>query len=253
MLARHDDSVPLTFLRVERGHLLNKIYELRYQVYCLSRGFLPPERYPSGLETDEFDGHAMHFAALDRNGVVVGTARVVLNSKLGFPLGRYLGEPVDLNFRGVPHRRLGEVSRLAVRAVHKGTRFGNALQANRRPEIALGLYKEIYQASRKAGLSHLIAAMERPLGRLLARYSFPFHPVGPEIDYYGPVRPYLLDIAQGEKALHERCPRMFEKFADGLPDRLAPAWFSSARLLGLSNKDNRKETRVHTVALNADA
>jgi N-acyl amino acid synthase of PEP-CTERM/exosortase system len=230
LLADHHNQAALRFLRVEQGHLLEKIFELRYRVYCLGRGFLPPERYPSGIETDEFDQHSMHFAALDGFGRVVGTVRVVLDSKEGLPLDRHLPREGDLHLHGVPRRRLGEISRLAVQAPvsHSGAAEAHE-RLHRRPDVALGLYKEIYHASRKAGVSHLIAAMERPLARLLHRFAFPFHPIGPEIDYYGPVRPYLLDIAEWEHAVHARCPSTFARFIDGLPRSLQPTWFAGER------------------------
>jgi hypothetical protein len=48
--------------------LLEKSYALRYQVYCLERKFLRAENYPSGLEIDEFDRHAIHVGAASRRG-----------------------------------------------------------------------------------------------------------------------------------------------------------------------------------------
>jgi N-acyl amino acid synthase of PEP-CTERM/exosortase system len=216
----------LKFVHAADRALLEKIQQLRYQVYCLDRGLLPPEHYPSAIESDEFDPHAMHFAAMDGAGHVIGTVRVVMNSPRGLPLDRYYREEGDLHFCGVPRRRLGEISRLAVRAPLRDHGGGEATnQLHRRPEIALGLYKEIYHAGRKAGISHLIAAMEQPLARLLGRFAFPFRPVGPEIDYYGPVRPYLLDIADWERAVHARCPETFARFVDGLPRNLQPGWY----------------------------
>ena len=68
--------------------------------------------------------------------------------------------------------------------------------------------------------------MERPLERLLARHAIPFSAVGPEIDYYGPVRPYLLEVAEGERSLFARCPNMFGEFVQGLSKNHRPAWFN---------------------------
>src|SRR5690606_15783528 len=64
-----------------------------------------------------------------------------------------------------------------------------------KPEIVLGLYKTMYQASKRQGITHWLAAMERSLLRLLTRYNIGFQPIGPELDYFGPVVPYIAAIA----------------------------------------------------------
>src|SRR6185503_11371727 len=74
------DEVPL---------LLADSYRLRYQVYCLERGFLPPDACHDGMERDEFDAHAVHIAAFDPHSKMAGTVRMVRQSELGLPMFRY--------------------------------------------------------------------------------------------------------------------------------------------------------------------
>ena len=83
-------------------------HRLRYQVYCLERQFLDLTAHPEGRERDEFDAHAIHFAATDEDGEVVATARLVLDSPLGFPLER---RAVDLapEYKNLPRARTGEI------------------------------------------------------------------------------------------------------------------------------------------------
>src|SRR6185436_9805525 len=71
--------------------LLEQSFALRYQVYCLDRGFLSPEHYPGQLETDAFDAYAVHVGTTNLQGNVVGTARLVQDSAVGFPLFRHCG------------------------------------------------------------------------------------------------------------------------------------------------------------------
>ena len=73
--------------RVQTSEELRAVFGLRYQVYCEERGFLPAERYPNRLESDEYDLHAAHFATFDQDGQVVAAARLVPHCRArGFPL-----------------------------------------------------------------------------------------------------------------------------------------------------------------------
>src|SRR5262245_46458581 len=67
-------------------YLLEQSYCLRYQVFCLERGFLPAENYPDQREVDKFDAHSIHIGVLDMEGRLVGTVRLVEPSLYGFPL-----------------------------------------------------------------------------------------------------------------------------------------------------------------------
>src|SRR5882724_13667013 len=65
---------------------LYALQRLRYEVYCLEQRFVDAARCTDGRESDEFDLHAIHFAAATDRGEVVATLRLVLGSPLGFPL-----------------------------------------------------------------------------------------------------------------------------------------------------------------------
>jgi N-acyl amino acid synthase of PEP-CTERM/exosortase system len=93
-----------------------------------------------------------------------------------------------------------------------------------KPEIVLGLYKTMYQASKRQGITHWFAAMEKSLLRLLHRYNIGFTPIGPELDYYGPVVPYIAAISAIEEAVARNCPEMFAQFIEGLEPHLVPEY-----------------------------
>lgn len=227
------------FYIIDDTRYLRDSYGLRYEVYCHEQQFLAPEDYPSRLEIDSYDDHAIHVGAINREGLLVGTLRLVLPSARGFPLlehcelfgeYKYLADPAN------PARTSAvEISRLAVsksyrRRANDGLyglaetedkmthqqRDGEAPRRRNRPELVLGLYRTMYQYSKRQGMTHWLAAMEKTLLRLLHRYQFGFKPIGPEVDYYGLVTPYLAEIAQLEEGLRQRCPELFAQFAQGL-------------------------------------
>ena len=48
---------------------------------------------------------------------------------------------------------------------------------------------------------------------------FPFRQIGEEVDYYGAVAPYVLDLDELDAVLTERLPWLLAEFRAGLDDR----------------------------------
>ena len=99
-------------IRVSDQKQLKDVYKLRFKVYCEEWGFERPEKYPGRQETDEFDKHSVHFAAMDDSGKMVGTIRLILFSPDGFPLEKHCD--VDISAEGVSVESTAEVSRLII-------------------------------------------------------------------------------------------------------------------------------------------
>jgi N-acyl amino acid synthase of PEP-CTERM/exosortase system len=93
-----------------------------------------------------------------------------------------------------------------------------------KPEIILGLYKALYHESKRKGVTHWFVAMEKTLLRLLHRFNFDFTPIGPELDYYGPVVPYIAEVAEIEQTVFRNNPELFLDFIAGLEDEFLPAF-----------------------------
>jgi N-acyl amino acid synthase of PEP-CTERM/exosortase system len=223
------------FRIIDGTRYLQDSYALRYEVYCNEQHFLAPEDYPARLETDSFDDHAVHVGAINREGVLVGTIRLVLPSALGFPLFEHCSLFDEFDYLTGPAKPAPltavEISRLAVsksyrRRANDGLygiadsdnkaprqSDGEASRRQSRPELVLGLYRTMYQYSKCHGITHWLAAMEKTLLRVLHRYQFGFKPIGPEVDYYGPVTPYLAEISEMEEGVRQRYPDLFAEFA----------------------------------------
>lgn len=166
---------------------LHAMQRLRYDVYCLEQRFVDAAGFTDGRESDEYDAHAIHFAAATDRGEVVATLRLVLDSPLRFPLERFA--PGLLDDRAFGDRpRTGEISRLIIAPRYRAA-------GTREPLILFGLFRHLYEESWRLGLDFLIAAMEPKLGRLLRRLGFPFMPMGEPISYFGQVVPYGASLA----------------------------------------------------------
>jgi N-acyl amino acid synthase of PEP-CTERM/exosortase system len=206
--------------------LLQKSYALRHQVYCRERKFLAAENYPDGLETDEFDRHSIHVGAVDAEGELAGTARVVRASDIGLPLFRHCTTfPHESQFHGA-NPRLVEVGRLAVSRAytrqHQTTRAAVARRRDRE-DVFVTVLKALYQATKRIGATHWLAATEKPLQRMLARHGFPFRLIGPENDYFGLVAPYQLDLREFDDVILSRRFPELDGFMAGLDRELVPS------------------------------
>jgi N-acyl amino acid synthase of PEP-CTERM/exosortase system len=218
----------------ETPRLLNDSYSLRYQVYCLERGFLRAADYPDHLETDVFDRHSVHVGVVTSQGVLVATARLIEQSEAGLPLLEHCKIFTHETSLDDPARRVVEVSRLSVsRRFNRraGDEFYSLQGATVRPdsperrgggEIVLTLYKALYQASKRRGYTHWLVATEKSLLRLVAKYGFPFRVIGPETDYYGTVSPYLMDLKEFDAVISGHRMAALDDFLAGLEAEFRP-------------------------------
>ncbi len=233
------------FSVIDEENLLYSSYALRYQVYCLEKRFLSAKDYPDEQETDIFDNNSIHVGCTDKSDSLIGTLRLVLPSHRGFPLFEHCELFDKYKNLADPNNpalvTAAELSRLAIMKSrrrrqgdglygvvdnhdsHNSSKGSEAACHHRhRSEIVLGLYKAMYQISKRQGITHWFVAIERSLLRLLRRYKFTFEPIGPEVDYYGPVTPYMADIAEIEKKVSSECPDLFNEFIAGLEPEYMP-------------------------------
>ena len=224
----------------DKPDLLAESYRLRYQIYCAEKGFLSSDKYPGQMEIDQYDESSMHIAAINEDGEVLGTARMVKSSAHGFPFERYcklfdkvdiipglkLKHPQDL----LKSERVVEISRFAIKKPSRQQQseikyVGDSSVVRLHPmhttpnvkrikyqTIAKGLYKMWYKVSKANGITHWFAAMEKSLPRLLARNHIIFEAIGPEVDYYGPVRPYIVALTDIEQRLKQKAPKLYEEW-----------------------------------------
>jgi N-acyl amino acid synthase of PEP-CTERM/exosortase system len=211
-----------------------ELFKLRYDVYCIERAFLNPDDSYEGMEFDDYDDCATHFAAYTMDETLIGTVRLVTpRAGRAFPFELHCRPFAD--FRMPPHAQCAEISRLAVKRSHRRRRADSVLgipgftpasvhptmlspQVERRssnsPMLLLGMYREMYRHSRAKGIRYWLAAMERSLAYSLEKMGFRFQAIGPAADYYGEVTPYMLDLGVLMPELDENNPPLGEWFQE---------------------------------------
>lgn len=228
----------LVFRRADLPDDLKAVYHLRYEVYCNESHFLDPKQYPDGIETDKYDPHSIHFAASDQYGMI-GTMRLILDSSYGFPFEEHCRGKLHIDINSIPRKHAAEISRFAIskrfrRRVTDGLNYSPDFDDNvtkddlenvtkRVRPMAFGLYREMYQESKRRGITHWFALMEKPLCFLLKVHGFVFRPIGEEVDVYGKVTPYLAEVKEVEEAIYQKSPKFsMEYFMKGLESQYLP-------------------------------
>ncbi|OQX87588.1 MAG: hypothetical protein B6D55_02890 [Candidatus Omnitrophica bacterium 4484_70.2] len=224
-----------TFKIVDSPQLLEEVFKLRFQVYAQERHFIKEEDYPDGKEKDKFDAYSIHFVAIDDQGEIAGAVRLVLNSPLGFPLEEHSQGALFIKKDKLPRQNLAEISRLVISKNYR-RRKGDGLYyslpveddpsegkfSRRTRPMVFGLYRLIYQESKRRGITFWYAAMEDVLYRLLKAHGFSFFPIGREIEYFGKVKPYLGIIEDIERNVQITRPDYYRYFTEGLEPHLLP-------------------------------
>ena len=211
-------------VRADTPDLLDRVYCLRFQVYCVENEFLNPAHYPDGRETDEDDDRSVHTMLIHRtSGAVAGTARLILprpNTGRPLPVQQFLRCTEPLRLGWLPLQKAGEISRFAVskefrrrcsEALHVDTGFGErllhpgAVEKRLMPHITFGLIRGILGICLEYEITSLAAVMEPPLLRLLARLGLHFDALGPLVEYHGLRQPCAAAITELIHGARDHC------------------------------------------------
>ncbi|MCB1902630.1 MAG: PEP-CTERM/exosortase system-associated acyltransferase [Gammaproteobacteria bacterium] len=196
--------------------LKNNAYQVRYNVYCVERGYEDKSKFPDRLERDEFDDESAHAVVRHKESKKpVGVVRLVLPNKSNpdrrFPIETHFGRRFDMSVLkefGYSRNNIAEVSRFAVSklsliqlqkqlAVDVGGNYSYLKRQDPRlllPHISLGLIALLFAISDEHGIDYWFAAMEPSLSRLLTRLGIVFTPIGPVMNYHGERQPMIARV-----------------------------------------------------------
>lgn len=201
--------------------LLEQSFRLRYQVYCVERGFLDAGDYPDCRETDEFDQYSTHVGAVDATGELAATARIIKPNPRGFPMFRHCALFPEVRTLDEPGSVPVEVSRVSI------SKSYIRRERRRRSEPFLTLVKAIMQGAKRAGATHLIGATDAAFHRWLVHYGLPYRISGPEVDYYGPVAPCIMSLQELDEVILGGQYASLDGFPVGWDPRRWPDYYDS--------------------------
>jgi len=198
-----------------------KIYHIRYRVYCKEFEYEAVENCPDEMETDEYDDQSLHCLITHKNSQIpAACVRLVPASIQGhdvsLPFEKYCGKSIDHHFieqLALDRNTECEISRLAVdgifrkRSGEEVTRFG-ALNTEFSTEerrtflmIAVAAFLGATVLTELSGRTNVFAMMEPFLPRLLKRSGIIFQRAGEDIDYHGVRAPYFITTQSALKTM----------------------------------------------------
>lgn len=221
--------------------LLDEVFALRYQVYCIEHPFEDAAAHLAGMEQDTHDARAVHTLIRHRRtGYCAAAVRLILpdsrNPEALFPLERacagVLNKEAKLWIATLDRLKIAEISRFAVSKAFR-RRLGEATTVtgvaprtvyvdtlgaddHRRafPHITLGLFAAIVRMSVIQRSTHWFAVMDPVLLRLLQRFGIHFPAIGPLVNHHGLRRPTLATAATVVEGILKKRPDVWEIVTD---------------------------------------
>ncbi|MFP4138098.1 MAG: PEP-CTERM/exosortase system-associated acyltransferase [Halomonas sp.] len=255
MLKAHDAflakyRIILATTREER----ERVYRLRYDVYCQEIGYQPESFCQESLELDVHDKHSIHCYLEHRSsGLSAGCLRLVLpdpeacNGEHLLPLQEYGGSSLNhprLQPSLLPRHEICEISRFAIARPFRHKAINNETldhvngqnifsDADRKtfPWIIISLFLATYSLVGLSGRRHVFAMMEPRLPRLLSMSGFNFQKVGEPIEMHGKRSAHYIDHSRAEKEIHENLIPFYlsikSELAEQMSDLLSVATVSA--------------------------
>jgi len=223
-------------LSADSEELVEQVFRLRYQVYCVENEFENPLDYKDGRETDAYDSRSLHsLIKHQESGLFAGVVRLILpdgeNPESEFPIEtacKSLFDEKILSEQYFPRETMAEISRFAVskqfkqritEECHGCTRTaeeqqGRTCQSLLLPHIPIGLFAACVRMAADSGITHWYAVMEPIFIRFLSRFGIQFQPVGPAVDYHGMRVPCYTDIDEMMSQIYRVRPDIWEVMSD---------------------------------------
>ena len=184
-------------------------YRMRYQIYCLERGYENPDAFPRGEECDEWDDHAAHFLVRHRStGEWLATMRVVLPRAGRLPVVGHCNLKNGVSTRA-PVTDAAEISRLCIWPA--GRRLAGSKSASG-SELLTALLRAALDYSRRIGLRYWYFLISPGLARMVRRLCVSLTPAGEACQLSGTRIPYVVDLEStlrhASESLLQRLERM---------------------------------------------
>lgn len=147
--------------------MLQKVFAFRYKVFLeIYPQYLQKASFSGGVEHDEYDLYAVHFAALDEDGVVCATVRLIYNSPIGYPTENSMIFDKSIFERD----KLAEMSRIFIDSKYRNLETTKLIIEEAK--------KFMYVRMSKLGIKYSYGSLEKNFLRLLRIYKMSYDIIG---------------------------------------------------------------------------
>ncbi|MEA2823712.1 MAG: hypothetical protein QOF03_194 [Alphaproteobacteria bacterium] len=213
-------------LNADTPELICQAQKVRYQVYCVENGFEESSENSDGVETDEFDSHAVQSLLVARETrVALGTVRLILPlvhaPERSFAVQRLLDMDSARLLLSLPVHTMAEASRFSISRhfrclmTYSEPTEADIAVSNFGPMMRLGLFQGLVRMSLQHGITHWCAMMEPTLIRMFAAMSIRFRAIGPPVEFRGLRQPCYIDVDAMLDAVMRERQAFWEIITDG--------------------------------------
>ncbi len=176
---------------VMRPQDLDDVYKLRYEVYCLERGFEDPSKFYQNQEVDSYDARSIYtLLQHKKSGEFIGTARLILPDRQHiddasfdhFPAQKLSNHSMVYDNEVFPINRTAEISRICY-SQKKAKELG--ISAIEQKLILPGLLSGVYMLRDLHNIDHFMAVLEKRLINRCRQIGFTPTEVGDAIEHRG--------------------------------------------------------------------
>lgn len=163
-------------------------YRIRYQVYCLERGYEHADNYPELMESDYYDDFSVHFIVRDHNtNSWIGACRMVIHSFDKLPLFKHC----SIENHSLYKKLLGtsEISRLSLLSL---PRLGSH-------KVSGIILNTLINYCQNHGIQHCFSLHSRSMARMLKFLKIDALAISQECDFRGLRRVYYHKIPLQQK------------------------------------------------------
>lgn len=169
-------------------------YNLRYQIFCLEKGFEEAGRFKNEMEKDIYDDKAIHFL-VNSNNRWIGTFRLVVDQFGSLPFQKVTAFDSP---QFLPHNfQAAEFSRLGILRPFQKLRNGQPPKesSENESEIMLKMLHAAREYCCANSIGYVICLCRRSIARVLNQFGIQARSIGPAIIHHGPRMPFALNLA----------------------------------------------------------
>jgi len=193
-------------------------YSLRYQVYCLDRGYEDPQSFPNRRERDGYDEGAVHFVIRSTESAEwLAALRLIIVPLESLPMTRVCEIYKD-RLPSCDEATFAEASRLCAVTPRQKLQFAAGLTT---PWMSMALIRAARAYLLEHNIRYCFFLIADSLARVLKRVGMEFTPVGPVSTYRGKRRPYIHDVQLGYSEMPVKAPELHNMFSNQQSYRLA--------------------------------
>mgnify|MGYP006302917315 CR=1 FL=1 len=212
-----DENFRVCFADTPFGVALHQ--RIRYQVFCLDRGFEDPGAFSTAQETDAWDDQSAHFIVQNKKTQQwVAATRIVL-PKRGRPLPVDALSAFDRRCLDDQHAAVSEISRFCIirnKAVGFESTGGvddpDSLQAwgigavgsAEQFEVTIGMIRTLVIFILKRNLKYCVFLVTDAFARLLTKLGLNLKQVGPPTQHRGMRTAYVIDMRETALLMSKR-------------------------------------------------